>query len=205
MENKHPKNAQHIKAQLIDFILNNYEKGIIATEVPVESKQSIIDILFIGNDTLIGFEIKSDFDTNIRLERQIDNYYGAFNQLYLVCGENFYKKNRLIRNGVGIIIANNDSLRVKKKAFHRKFPSKNKMVNFLWKSDLPYTALKDRVGVSELKQRAVNEIPTKDLFRMTIKALTNRYRQRFDSFLKARGAVTFIQDVDVLTIQDHYL
>lgn len=199
------KNAQHIKAQLADFILTHYKDGIIASEVPVEEKQSIVDMMFIGKDILIGFEIKSDFDTTYRLEKQIENYYGAFNQLYIVCGEGFYKKNNIIKKGVGVIISNNEGLKLKRKAAHRKFPSKKKMVNFLWKSDLPFPSLKNSMGAGELKLKAANEILTGDLFKLVINSLTNRYQSRFDSFMKARGGITFVQDVDVLTIQDRYL
>lgn len=161
--------------------------------------------MFIGNDSLIGFEIKSNYDTNMRLGKQIESYCGAFNQLYIVCGEDFYKKNSAIKKGIGIIISDESGLRLKRKAVHRKFPAKQKMVNFLWKADLPYTSLKDQMGVGELKQKAVREFATKELFLMAIKALTNRYQPRFDSFMKARGDITFVQDVDVLTIQDRYL
>lgn len=204
MDRKISKNAQQIKAQLIDFILEKYN-GIIATEVPVEEKKNIIDVMFIGTEVLIGFEIKSDYDTNVRLEKQLESYCGTFNQLYIVCGEDFYKKNSSIKKGIGIIISDGTGLRLKRKASHRKFPAKKKMVNFLWKADLPYTYLKGQMGVGELKQKATREIATKELFMMAIRALTNRYQPRFDSFMKARGEITFVQDVDVLTIQDRYL
>ncbi len=205
MAKKKSKNAQDIKAMLVDFIIKNYKEGIIASEVPVEEKQSIVDMMFIGDNELIGFEIKSDYDTITRLGRQIQNYYGAFNQLYIVCGKEFYKKIGCQKMGVGLIIADDDGLKLKRKATHRKFPVKSKMVNFLWKADLPFSSLKKHMGINELKLKTVNEVTSKELFQMVIKALKNRYQPRFDSFMKARGSVTFVQDIDVLTIQDRYL
>ena len=96
-------------------------------------------------------------------------------------------------------------MRVQRKAFYRKYPLKIKMANFLWKSDLPFSSLKKSTGVEELRLKAAKEIKTENLFELVLAALKNRYRQRFDSFLKARGSITFIQDIDILTIQDNYL
>jgi hypothetical protein len=50
------------------------------------------DVAVIGPDQLIGYEIKSDFDSLVRLENQIAYYSMVFDRCYLICGNRYVEK-----------------------------------------------------------------------------------------------------------------
>jgi hypothetical protein len=51
-----------------------------------------VDVAVVTPKMLIGYEIKSDFDSLVRLERQIIEYDRVFDQCYLVCGNKYVEK-----------------------------------------------------------------------------------------------------------------
>ncbi len=62
-------------------------------------------VMFNGNSKV--FEIKSELDTDTRLELQLENYLKAFNQVYLIVPESKLSTYRKYNKTVGIITYNN--------------------------------------------------------------------------------------------------
>ncbi len=163
-------------------------------------------MMLVAPNKIIGFEIKSDYDSTNRLQKQMEDYYGAFNSVYLVCGEKFNKQVfASLKKGIGILMLDKDKIKIVRKATEREYPQKNKIINFLWKNDLPYTSQRTQKGVDELKRILLKEKSKDELLRIVINALEKRYYSRYESFMKARGEKTCVQDIDILTIQDDYL
>lgn len=160
---------------------------IIASEVPVCGKQSIIDMMVIGVDFLIGYEIKSDYDTLFRLDKQIDSYNGCFNSVYLVCGENVAKQKIDLKQSIGIMKLTDEQIYKKRKAKNRKYPLKEKIVEFLWKKDVPCSYNEKDLPVSELKKKLCETATRDELLSLVVHTLRKRYEPRFESFMKARG------------------
>lgn len=67
--------------------------------------QSIADLAMF-NGTSRAFEIKTDLDSPSRLQKQIEDYKKAFNEVYLIIHESNYHIYRKYKNEVGLIIFN---------------------------------------------------------------------------------------------------
>lgn len=67
------------------------------------ASQSIADLAMF-NGTSRAFEIKTDLDSPSRLQKQIEDYKKAFNEVYLIIHESNYNTYRKYKNEVGLII-----------------------------------------------------------------------------------------------------
>lgn len=83
-----------------------YENNILA---------NILDMLYITKNSAYAIEIKSDFDTPIRLEKQLNTYTKLFKYVSIFVSEN--KKEEYIQyldemdlNNIGLIILKNDKI-----------------------------------------------------------------------------------------------
>lgn len=60
--------------------------ALMFEEWNIESGQSRIDMAVVTTSSLLGYEIKSDFDSNHRLFNQIHAYNRTFDHIYIVTG-----------------------------------------------------------------------------------------------------------------------
>jgi len=85
---QHYPNEATIKAAFIDNILKNQTNQIVIFEFNV--KNSRADLCKInGNSTV--FEIKTDLDNEVRLEKQLQDYSSVFEQIFIICSEARYQ------------------------------------------------------------------------------------------------------------------
>ncbi len=94
---------------LSDYVLNNYSltDTILLNEFKIAN--SIADMVLI-NGTNKVFEIKTELDTPERLKTQLNDYYKAFSEVYIVTHYSLAARYELIVNqNVGIIIFNSDN------------------------------------------------------------------------------------------------
>lgn len=202
-----PDYAHYIKAKLVDYILSEHDKSkvVIATEVPVSNKNSIIDMMLIGENFLIGYEIKSKFDSTFRLKKQFDDYRGHFNALYLVCPETFkFERNELSRS-TGILTYHDKKVELYRAAKARSYPEKSRMINFLWKRDFLPIPNNANATIEQLRAHTLKKENSSQLFQRVCSTLQKRYKSRYQSFLSSRGERTFVQDIDVLSMTDAFL
>ncbi len=101
---------------------------------------SRIDVAYIGND-LIGFEIKSDYDSLKRLSSQIEFYNAVFNKVFLVTTErHFSAAIKAVPNtwGIYLIRRENEKIKIRKVRPGKKnnLVSSSKLVQLLWKEEM---------------------------------------------------------------------
>ena len=77
-------NDKDIRKVICDSFANSKEEMRLLEEFPMGDSRA--DMLLVTKTKLIGFEIKSDRDTFVRLERQIRDYEKFFDTNYLVVG-----------------------------------------------------------------------------------------------------------------------
>lgn len=79
---KYYPNEICIKSSFIKNILVNGKKHVTIFELPVASSRA--DLCKI-NGKSIAYEIKTDLDNFSRLNKQIDDYFKVFDEVYLIC------------------------------------------------------------------------------------------------------------------------
>lgn len=81
---KYYPNEICIKANFIKQILMKGKNHVTIFELPVGSSRA--DLCKI-NGTSVAYEIKTDLDNFNRLEKQIEDYYKIFEEVYIICSE----------------------------------------------------------------------------------------------------------------------
>ncbi len=132
----------------------------LGLEVSFAQNKRRADILMISkNNNLIGFEIKSDYDNLLRLKSQIDDYEKNFDYTYIVTTlKYFYDIKKLIGNNIGIILYENDNMKVTNKAKKSKKINKKYLQSLI---DNDYNINTNEI--KELKQLAINTLKRKML------------------------------------------
>lgn len=82
---KYYPNELCIKAKFIDNVLLKGTKHVSIFELPVGNSR--VDLCKI-NGTSTAYEIKTDLDNYVRLEKQLQDYLMIFEYVYVVCSEN---------------------------------------------------------------------------------------------------------------------
>ena len=81
---KHYPNEAIIKSSFINYITKNNTNKTIIYEMNVHNSR--VDLCSIGKKS-IAYEIKTDFDTKNRLQKQINDYKLVFEENYLICSK----------------------------------------------------------------------------------------------------------------------
>ncbi|MBO4643109.1 MAG: sce7726 family protein [Alphaproteobacteria bacterium] len=196
-------NADKIKANLIDFLLEHNDFKLIINEVPFLSANRWADIVAIHDNTIVGFEIKSDQDNLKTLSSQLSDYIKVFNEVYLVLAEKFINNFELnnISKSIGLIIIKGDfSIEIKRKAKSKNRLDKKSLMTLLWRKDLEQLCpLKKNAELSDLRDFVLKTVSLKKIQEKVISALDNRYGNAYRLFLKDRGNYTTIEDLRTIT------
>lgn len=111
------RNEYVYKNQIVNRIIKRHslKTSVILNEFHVGS--SIADLIFL-NGTDRAFEIKTEYDSDVRLLSQLSDYRKAFSSIYLVIPQSFLPRyERMLDNSVGIILlTDRNSLKEYKKA-----------------------------------------------------------------------------------------
>ncbi|MBE3021892.1 sce7726 family protein [Campylobacter sp. 7477a] len=145
MKNKNSKvDANAIKKCLIDWLDKKYINKTITSEILVKTSigDKIADIV-VSNGHTIAYEIKSELDTAIRLNDQLNGFSEVFEYVNFVFWRDRFDINKLnIPLNTGIIEAfyqnNMISFKVIKKPKINKNISKQNLSSMLWVDELKY-------------------------------------------------------------------
>lgn len=195
--------AQHIKAQLADFLLSRGQCDLMVAEAPFlwgDRRADFINIL--GNITT-GFEIKSEYDSLKSLQSQLLDYKKVFNLVYIVLAEKFAKSSVLkdIPKETGIILAKRENLlTLKRKAMPKLALDKSALLLLLWRKDLEKLSPEMKGAEMEtLREYALKNYSIKAIQQQVVTSLKVRYGESYRLFLKERGSHTTIKDLRLIT------
>ena len=105
---KHYRNEYIYKSAIIDQILNGQhnENSTIFSELGVDNCKADIAIF---NGTSTVYEIKTEYDSFDRLDRQLSAYRKAFDKIYVITSERHLKKLiTAVDENIGILILSDD-------------------------------------------------------------------------------------------------
>lgn len=200
-----------IKLSLIQYLLRTDKyNSIIATEVPINQTQNIVDVLQISTTVSSAFEIKSDRDNFSRLDKQIQSYSSVFNYVSVVISENNYKAVLpLIPKKIGIMLIKESDIIVKRKPSEIKKLSKDALAKIIWKNNLlkimssKFTTHQLK-GLSdyELRKLLIKYYNLKEIRSFAYDFLIQKYSSSFINFKKNLGAQIHEDDLVELGIQN---
>lgn len=200
-----------IKLSLIQYLLRTDKyNSIIATEVPINQTQNIVDVLQISTTVSSAFEIKSDRDNFSRLDKQIQSYSSVFNYVSVVISENNYKAVLpLIPKKIGIMLIKESDIIVKRKPSEIKKLSKDALAKIIWKNNLlkimssKFTTHQLK-GLSdyELRKLLIKYYNLKEIRSFAYDFLMQKYSSSFINFKNNLGAQIHEDDLVELGIQN---
>lgn len=198
-----------IKLSLIQYLLRTDKyNSIIATEVPINQTQNIVDVLQISTTVSSAFEIKSDRDNFSRLDKQIQSYSSVFNYVSVVISENNYKAVLpLIPKKIGIMLIKESDIIVKRKPSEIKKLSKDALAKIIWKNNLlkimssKFTTHQLK-GLSdyELRKLLIKYYNLKEIRSFAYDFLMQKYSSSFINFKNNLGAQIHEDDLVELGI-----
>ena len=191
-----------IKAILIDYLLKNKSSSsVICAEVPFLGGKRWADIVELKENSLTAYEIKSDLDSFVNLEKQLLDYTETFNEVYVVLSKKFTGKQKDLPQNIGYFWLDPDKGRVvlKRKSKKKNKPSKKNLSYFLWKKDLPSEFKNSKFSIEIIRDEFIKNSTKKNLQSQAIKALKKRYKDRFELFLREKSPKTHFSEINVLT------
>lgn len=179
-------NDRQIRSILAAFLKTNYSEMRIFHEKSIGG--ATCDLMMVTPKSLIGFEIKSDQDNYQRLNSQITYYNKFFTYNYIVVG---ISHARTIESKVpewwGILVIDDDSIKVNRKASANKKYMPISQLSILWKLELknilnyfhlPSYALKDKDFIIT---KLIENVPADQLSTQVAYELLNRDYSIYDA------------------------
>lgn len=194
---QHYPNEAAIKASFIDNVLKNQTNQIVIFEFNI--KNSRADLCKInGNSTV--FEIKTDLDNEIRLEKQLQDYSAVFEHIFVICSEARYQslKNTIHENVGAYTYTRTRSGTIKftltKKGQRNWEINPQAQLESLTKNELLYFYPKYKsMERSEIVCNVMNTYAKTTINKRFKEALKMRYRKRWEFLLSNKN---FIYEID---------
>ncbi|MPQ76821.1 sce7726 family protein [Hydrogenovibrio sp. JE_KL2] len=191
-----------IKLHLIEWLEENgyLNDAVVINELPVADRSRTsfarrIDIA-VANGKLLGFEIKSEYDSLDRLEGQLKLYHKRFDKVFVVCAPKFTSKVLEIASpSTSVIEFENDGQKLRFKVAQKGKitlkKSANDLLSFVNQKEILSKLKQKKVNVknslsrSELYELCSNVLSIKDIRTLSIETLKQNYRSRHNAFMKS--------------------
>ena len=194
--------AEYIKCKFIDFMLSKNYELIIGNELMYGIKRKLVDLVVLKNNKIFAVEIKSNSDNLNRLKEQIEEYKKVFNYVLVVTTEKF--KNRIldtVSSDIGIYIIEAD-FSLHKIRSPRIQNDRNK-IEILYSINAKFLS---KIGNYSLQKYNADEIRLlyakkriSYIQEILLTYLTEKYKDRFNLFMRDRGIQTHIEDLEILS------
>jgi hypothetical protein len=180
-----------IKLKVIKWLLNgkmSFDLSVdaIGNEVLFSQARRRADLLILSKK-FHALEIKGDSDNLVKLSEQLKDYQQTFDRVSVVTTKKHYAKLfDIVPHNVGIMLIEDDKIRIKRKPIANKELDKLSLLTFLDKPHL-VKLLSERNGVKytdELRLLASKQILTKTIRETAYQRLKEKYLPLFQRFLK---------------------
>ena len=179
-------NDKEIRSVLVAYLKTVYSEMRIYHEKSIGG--ATCDLMLITQDSLVGFEIKSDLDNYQRLSSQIASYRRFFTYNYIVVGKSHKESIKAkVPSEWGIIVIDADSVAVIREAGVNHDCKLFSQLSILWKLELknllnyfhmPSYALKSK---SFIESKLVENVPKDQLTKQIAYELLNRDYSVYDA------------------------
>ncbi len=195
--------ASHIKTLLIDFLIENYNIELIASEVPYLFGYRRADLVAIINNNMVAFEIKSELDSLSKLEAQVNDYIEVFNKVYVVLAKKFQHCSVVskLHKKVGILyIDANDEIIYYRKAKEQKILKKEKLIYFFKKDELnKINNIDTKLSLRKTREIFLKRNSTKKIVEYSKNILRSKYLTQYNKFIEEKGKYTIEEDLSSIT------
>ena len=195
--------ANQVKTLLIDFLIENYNIELIASEVPYLFGYRRADLVAMINNNMVAFEIKSELDSLSKLEAQINDYIDVFNKVYVVLAEKFrnYAVVSKLPKKVGILYINSNNKVINyRKAKEQKILNKEKLIYFFKKDELnKINNIDTKLSLRKTREIFLKINSTKKIVEHSKNILRNKYLTRYQTFIAEKGKYTIEEDLSLIT------
>ncbi len=179
-------------------------RDAIGVEVPFLAHRRRADLLVLSGK-LHALEIKGDSDTLAHLREQLHDYHKVFDRVSLVTTRShLHGVYKIIGPRTGVILFDNGTLRVRRRARINRRLDKRSLLMSLNKSQLNailHMRGQACLGTGEIREIAAQRLTTKRIRKAVYVLLRGRYKTLFRLFLNDMGNTVLVDDLRTLTGQ----
>jgi len=188
------RKADYIKTKIIKWLIEshlsfNVLRDAIGSEVLFSTGRRKADILILSRK-FHALEIKGDFDTLRKLKGQLSDYHKTFDKVSIVTTPKHLSKIRqIIKPNTGLILFDQDDIRIIKRAKTQKKLDKRSLLMFLPKKEL-LRLLKIRSKksyIGQIRNNVTNKLTGKAIRKAAYQFLLRQHKENFNLFLKDIG------------------
>lgn len=202
------KNADIIKARLIDSILSNSiifptrKKDVtIGQEVMYGTQKLFADLVVLSGQKLIAIEIKAYNDSFKRLKNQLEGYRKIFDYVYVVVTENHIEKLLTYSDKwFGILVVTEKGIYSKRKAKLVKEFSKKDILETM---PIAYLKMVFQIKSHKLAIDIREELSMQSMLKLKkvlFSYMQHKIAYKFQNFESERGEVSHFEDVSILSM-----
>ena len=191
---------QEMREPLFDYLDENFGKIRILEEKTIRGSRA--DVLGVLDGYFVGFEIKSDADSYVRLKSQIRDYDRFCDFCYIVVGKS-HRKHVVehVPEHWGILVVTEDGVEMDRGADDNPKASLSEQLTLMWKRELHQ--LLDRNGCPKYRQKSraflreylKEHIPEEQLKKQMTDLIFERDYTIFDPAAEESGSSTGSKDV----------
>lgn len=194
--------AEYIKCKFIDFMLSKNYELIIGNELMYGIKRKLVDLVVLKNNKIFAIEIKSNNDNLNRLKEQIEEYKKVFNYVLIVTTEKY--KDRILNtvsSDIGIYIIGAD-FSLQKIRSPRIQNDRNK-IEILYSINARFLSKIGNYSIQKYNADEIRLLYAKKrisyIQEILLTYLTEKYKDKFNLFMRDRGIQTHIEDLEILS------
>ena len=194
--------AEYIKCKFIDFMLSKNYELIIGNELMYGIKRKLVDLVVLKNNKIFAIEIKSNNDNLNRLKEQIEEYKKVFNYVLIVTTEKY--KDRILNtvsSDIGIYIIRAD-FSLHKIRSPRIQNDRNK-IEILYSINARFLSKIGNYSIQKYNADEIRLLYAKKrisyIQEILLTYLTEKYKDKFNLFMRDRGIQTHIEDLEILS------
>ncbi|WP_226052964.1 sce7726 family protein [Dickeya chrysanthemi] len=168
----------------------------IVTEFSISNFSRRVDLVHFQNELCIAFEIKSDFDSLVRLKAQTEEYLKCFDKVVVLAAEKHIEKTLIMTpENVGIWQLNGDKIRVIRKGRAIKIKEKINYIRMMTLTELVRLAKRNNILIHDKKRSSIEvslmSLPLNYLKKEAIKSIKSRYKKRGNNYFDIKYVVSF--------------
>lgn len=196
--------AQHLTCKVIDYLISLEDKNLnfVACEVKILNFTRRIDVLLSKGKSLISIEIKSDRDSLRRLDGQIIDMNKVSHRTYVACTNRHLKEaKKICPQNIGQILINEGGVKLIKEARPRKKLNKKSIIECFQVEEMKihFDTGKNYLNRYQIINKIMSTYSLEEITDIYIDMMNQKYKPRFEEFMKNRGAITIIDDLQILT------
>lgn len=175
-----------IKDFLKNYLFNKGDvskESFLVTEFNISNFSRRVDMVLFSDKKNIAFEIKSDFDTLVRLKPQTEEYLKCFDKIIVVAAEKHIKKALDITpDNVGVWKLKDNEITIIRKGKEAKIKNKVNYIRMMTMPELRKISKNKNINLCDNKRTTIEarlmKLPLIFLRKKAIESIRIRYKKR---------------------------